>query len=71
MWATIAAQLGLKRGQTLIRIDATKITVREDISAAMRERTADAAIEVEVVEPDGEHRTLRWQPTKGPALRKV
>jgi len=74
---TIAAELGLKPGQTLTHIDGRAIRSRDDISAAMRDRAQDATIEVEIVEPDGARRTLRWDPPKDtgvsgvPGLRKI
>ena len=80
MPGTIAAELGLKQGQTLTHIDGRAIRSRDDISAAMRARNADATIEVDIVEPDGTSRTLRWDPpnesgdsgvNRGAALRKV
>jgi hypothetical protein len=75
---TIAAELGLEAGQTLQQIDGREVHSRDDISAAMRERSKDAAIEVDVIEPDGTSRTLRWEPKRdapspgqGQSLRRI
>jgi hypothetical protein len=74
---TIATELGLQRGQTLQRIDGRTIHSRDDISAAMRERAKDASVEVDVIEPDGTSRTLRWEPKSdadsgaGHSLRRI
>jgi serine protease Do len=59
---TIAHQLGLQRGQVLVEIDQTPIRTRDDISRKIKERAADGALEVIVVDRWGQRRTRTWKP---------
>ncbi len=59
---TLAAELGLKPGQVLVSINGRAIKTRDDISGALRDRTAAAALEVEVRDAEGKLTTKNWTP---------
>jgi hypothetical protein len=59
---TIAAELGLGIGDTIVRINERKVSGVEDIQAELAARSADGALEVEWVGPRGTHHTATWKP---------
>lgn len=59
---TIASSMGLQRGQVLVELNHTPIKTRDDISAEIKKRGADAAMEAVVVDRWGQRRTHTWKP---------
>ncbi|MEO6711427.1 MAG: PDZ domain-containing protein [Planctomycetota bacterium] len=59
---SLAAELGLEAGQTLVTIDGRAVATRDDISKALAERDPAAALEVEVRDADGNTSTKTWKP---------
>ena len=60
---TLAAELGLEAGQELVTINGRAIQSRDDISSALRERSADATVDIEVRDADGNLSTKTWKPS--------
>ncbi|HTF91339.1 MAG TPA: PDZ domain-containing protein [Planctomycetota bacterium] len=59
---SLATELGLEAGQTLVTINGRGVATRDDISKALAERDPDAALEVEVRDADGNTSTKTWKP---------
>ena len=59
---SLAEKLGLEADQVVVSIDGHAIVTRDDISTALRERAADATLEVEVRGADGKVSTKSWTP---------
>ncbi|HUR29407.1 MAG TPA: PDZ domain-containing protein [Planctomycetota bacterium] len=59
---SLAEKLGLGADQVVVSINGHAIVTRDDISTALRERAPDAALEVEVRDPDGKVSTKSWTP---------
>jgi hypothetical protein len=61
---SLAEKLGLEAGQVLLSLNGRALKTRDDISAVLRERKSDAAIEVEVRGSDGVQSTKTWKPSQ-------
>lgn len=61
---TIADILGIQRGDILIELNGTPLYSSQDVSAVLRRRAADAAIDVVLIDKKGQRRTLTWKPTE-------
>jgi S1-C subfamily serine protease len=59
---TIAASMGLQRGQVLIELNSEPIDNRDDITAVLKKRGADGSLEAVVIDRWGERRTHTWKP---------
>jgi len=63
---TIAAELNLERGQTLVELNGRALSSRDDISSELRSRPPEDEIDVVVIEVSGERKTLTWKPEAKP-----
>lgn len=63
---TIADVLGVRRGHVLVELDGRALTNRDDISAALTARAADAELHLVLVDRWGERRTRSWKPEASP-----
>jgi hypothetical protein len=59
---TIAATLGLRRGEVLVELNGRALKVRDDISAALAERGAQDEVRVELLDRWGRRCTRVWKP---------
>ena len=59
---SLAAELGLRTGETLIQLDGRPIRSVEDVATALAEREPEAALKARVVGVDGVERELEWTP---------
>jgi len=67
---TIAAELNLKRGQTLVEMNGRRLSSRDDISSELQSRQAEDEISIVVIELSGESKTLTWKPAAKPLPRQ-
>ena len=65
---TIADQMELEPGETIVAIDGREIRSVEDVRRALSARAKDAAIRVEVVTSDGSRRVRTWEPERARPL---
>jgi len=66
---TLASELGLQAGQVLLEINGRALKTRDDISAALRERQPEQALEVRVQDAQGGEQTKSWKPAEDPRGR--
>jgi PDZ domain len=64
---TIADVLGVRRGHVLVAIDGHPLKSRDDISAALSARAADAPLSLELIDRWGVRLTRVWSPAEAPA----
>ena len=66
MPGSLASELGLQPGQTLVEINGVELRSRDDISAALRTRDPAGALEVKVRGKQGDVQTKSWTPSSDP-----
>lgn len=59
---TIAEVLGVRRGDVLVDLNGSELRTGADVSRVLGERAPDQAVELTLVDGQGERRTLVWKP---------